>query len=89
MSQATDDLIASITHLFLQLDREKAGYLATIEALTLACDVQAEQIAELRAAADQAIANLRGMKALNDDPTIEQIIDVTADLLGAALGGTL
>jgi pyruvate-formate lyase-activating enzyme len=41
-----------------------------------------EEIERLRAAADQAISNLRGMKALNDDPHIEEIIDVTADLLG-------
>lgn len=86
MSQTTDDLIASLAHVFLQLDREKAAYLAKIEALTQALDVQAGKIATLRAAAEQAIANLRASVALVDDPHVTEIANVTADLLGAALG---
>lgn len=41
------------------------------------------RIGAFESAIDQAISNLRGMKALNDDPIIEEMIDATADLLGA------
>lgn len=34
---------------------------------------------------DQALSNLRAIKSLNDDPHIEEIVDVTADLLYGAL----
>lgn len=44
-----------------------------------------EEQGKARAAIDQAISNLRGMKSLNDDPHIAEILDKTADLLFAAL----
>jgi hypothetical protein len=37
------------------------------------------------AAIDQSLSNLRAIKSLNDDPHIEELIDVTADILFAVL----
>jgi len=44
--------------------------------------------AAARAAADQAISNLRAIVSLNDDPYIDEIARETADLLGEILEPT-
>lgn len=44
-----------------------------------------ERASNQRAAIDQAISNLRGMRAMNDDGHIDEMITVTADLLFAVL----
>lgn len=62
----------------LRLERKNADY-----AMAIAQWEQEPNTDALVSAIDQAISNLRGMKALNDDPHIEEMIDATADLLGA------
>lgn len=135
MTQATDDILASLAHymkgleqrvssaelaltetyehwrdarnaelLLVRNDLEEArrtnrklleeyytlsGRLSQSEGEAAALLAQLEEtrggLARVRDAADQAISNLRAIKSLNDDPTIEQIVDETADALGEVL----
>jgi hypothetical protein len=69
--------------------------LSRYQRMFLAQDIEKEiqeaidaELSTLRAAADQAISNLRAIVALNDDPHIEEIANVTADLLGKVLVDT-
>jgi hypothetical protein len=85
MTQATDDILAGLAHVFKQLDRDAKQHEATIQAQHGKLEETRAALVSARAAADQAISNLRAIVALNDDPHIEEIANVTADLLGKVL----
>lgn len=93
--QEAEDVAASVLHLMTQrgkdarnweqqaLDWKAVAEKRRAELSGILEDARAlsGRYTALCAAADQAISNLRGMKALNDDPHIEEMIDETADLL--------